>query len=159
LLLWNKSFATGLTVPCTIGFRFLYGNSNYPHEPRCISETLRYINYSVMKSAYVAQKSQKLCHNVPGKRVTHPTNFLHVHKRTTQQPFGALYIYCCCGLHSHAFAASALHLTLNCHPTLIPVSRSSGFTLIALVLISMTPRCLQKHLEVFVFSICKHLDV
>jgi hypothetical protein len=55
-------------------------------------------------------------------------------------------------VHSHAFAASALHLTLHYHPTLIPVSLSSGFTLIALVLMSMTPRCLRKHLEVFLFQ-------
>jgi hypothetical protein len=45
-------------------------------------------------------------------------------------------------LHPHALAASALHTPLNCHPTLTPVSLSTGFSSTALALVSMTSRSL-----------------
>jgi hypothetical protein len=52
------------------------------------------------------------------------------------------------GVHSYALAASALHTPLNCHPTLTgtPVSLSVGFSSIALVPLSMTPRSLPTRL-------------
>lgn len=45
-------------------------------------------------------------------------------------------------VHSYALAASALHAPLNCHPTLTPVSLSTGFSSIALALVSKMPRIL-----------------
>jgi hypothetical protein len=45
-------------------------------------------------------------------------------------------------VHSHALAASALHTPLICRLALTPVSLSTGFSLIALVPLSMTPRSL-----------------
>jgi hypothetical protein len=45
-------------------------------------------------------------------------------------------------VHSHALAASGLRVRLCCHPMLTPVSLSTGLPLIALALVSMTPRFL-----------------
>ena len=47
-------------------------------------------------------------------------------------------------VHSHALAVSALPTPLNCHPTLTPVSLVVGFSSIALVFVSITPRPLRK---------------
>lgn len=61
-------------------------------------------------------------------------------------------------IHSHALAVSALHTSLNCHPTRTPVSLSARFSLTALALVSITlAPCLQKPLDLFLTSVSKHL--